>query len=276
MTHQHDRFMHVLATAVAFVATNAMSSGARGAVVAEWRMDEGTGTVAYDSSGNGHHANLYEGFTPAANWIPGVSGTALRFDGRTEYGDAGRALLGGKRFELLTLDAWVRTSGVPAGYNNGWDFAFALGNETTDGEFQMGMTRAGLAYVDVRVANGVHAQLHGPSILRANPNILDDPGDWHHLVFVKSSELASFYVDDVLVDFVETSGLLAMGGNWRVALGSKYTNQPKHYWPGDIDEVRISDVPEPATGILLGAASLALLRRPRRLRKALRQQHCGA
>jgi len=43
--------------------------------IAHWHFDEGSGTTAYDSSGNNYHITIY-----GASWTVGVSGSCLDFD----------------------------------------------------------------------------------------------------------------------------------------------------------------------------------------------------
>ena len=50
-------------------------------------IDEGSGTVAYDSSGNGNDGNLMNGPT----WTTGKIGGALKFDGVNKYVDVGNS-----------------------------------------------------------------------------------------------------------------------------------------------------------------------------------------
>ncbi|MDT8318700.1 MAG: LamG-like jellyroll fold domain-containing protein, partial [bacterium] len=50
-------------------------------VVAQWRLDEGSGTIAYDDTGNFNHAALYG--TPA--WTAGIKDGALIFDYSDDY-----------------------------------------------------------------------------------------------------------------------------------------------------------------------------------------------
>ena len=54
-----------------------VSSALLNGLVGWWKFDEGSGTVAYDSSGNGNDGNLTNGPT----WITGKIGGALSFDG---------------------------------------------------------------------------------------------------------------------------------------------------------------------------------------------------
>lgn len=44
-------------------------------LVAEWHFDEGSGSVLYDSSGNGNDGAIY-----GATWVEGKFGRALEFD----------------------------------------------------------------------------------------------------------------------------------------------------------------------------------------------------
>ena len=54
-----------------------VKDGVLNGLVGWWKFDEGSGTVAYDSSGNGNDGNLTNGPT----WITGKIGGALSFDG---------------------------------------------------------------------------------------------------------------------------------------------------------------------------------------------------
>ncbi len=69
--------------------------------LAYWKFDEGHGTVATDSSGNGHNGTIY-----GALWTTGKIGQALDFDGTSNYvaipADPSLDNLQG-----LTISAWV-------------------------------------------------------------------------------------------------------------------------------------------------------------------------
>jgi N-acetylneuraminic acid mutarotase len=54
-------------------------------LVGWWKFDEGSGTVAYDSSGNGHDGNLTNGPT----WVAGKIEGALSFDGVNDWVNLG-------------------------------------------------------------------------------------------------------------------------------------------------------------------------------------------
>jgi hypothetical protein len=74
----------------------------RDSTVAHWRFDEGAGSVAADDGGP-HYAKLAG---PA--WVPGKRGTALRFDGRDDYG----YVLECPELRIareFTVEAWIST-----------------------------------------------------------------------------------------------------------------------------------------------------------------------
>ena len=52
-------------------------------MVAHWKMDENSGSVLHDNSGNGNDGTLVDMNDDA--WIPGVTGNALQFDGIDDY-----------------------------------------------------------------------------------------------------------------------------------------------------------------------------------------------
>jgi hypothetical protein len=62
----------------------------RGKPVGWWKLDEGEGTSAYDSSGNGNTGTLTS-MDPATDWVDGKFGKALDFDGSDDYISAGTA-----------------------------------------------------------------------------------------------------------------------------------------------------------------------------------------
>ena len=60
--------------------TSAIYTGLDWGLLANWRFNEGTGTVATDSTGNG-----YDGALDGPTWTNGVYGRGLSFDGTDDY-----------------------------------------------------------------------------------------------------------------------------------------------------------------------------------------------
>lgn len=72
------------------------------ALMAQWDFDEGSGSLATDSSGNGNTGQLF-----GPSWVQQGTGYALSMDGRDDYADFGPATalgIGGP----LTLEAWIK------------------------------------------------------------------------------------------------------------------------------------------------------------------------
>jgi hypothetical protein len=71
-------------------------------LVGYWSFNEGAGTAAMDSSGNGNTGTLINGPT----WVSGKSGTALSFDGADDYVEIPET----QSLNLssaLTVSAWI-------------------------------------------------------------------------------------------------------------------------------------------------------------------------
>lgn len=79
------------------------ATGQNPAPVAEWLFDEGVGTTAFDTSGNGNNGSFGVG-TSAPTWSKGKSGKALRFDGN-DYVNASQTVnLSGS----YTISSWIK------------------------------------------------------------------------------------------------------------------------------------------------------------------------
>ena len=75
-------------------------------LVGWWKFDEGSGSTAADSSGNGNH-----GFITGAVWTKGKTGQALDFDGANDYVRivVNPAL---NNLNAITMAAWIYPSAV--------------------------------------------------------------------------------------------------------------------------------------------------------------------
>ncbi|MCZ7644597.1 MAG: tandem-95 repeat protein [Planctomycetota bacterium] len=70
------RALRILASLLVAAACLPLAARAQGGPIAHWSFDEGAGTTAADSSGNGHNGTLQNGPT----WVPGIINGALHFD----------------------------------------------------------------------------------------------------------------------------------------------------------------------------------------------------
>jgi Concanavalin A-like lectin/glucanases superfamily len=91
------------------LATSGPASATTGPV-AHWRFDEGGGSTAADSSGNGNHGTVAGGTA----WIAGKRSGALAFDGST--GVVRVPSSPSLEPQAVTVSAWVKRSGSPGNF----------------------------------------------------------------------------------------------------------------------------------------------------------------
>jgi hypothetical protein len=75
---------------ISFILVLSVSSSVCADLVGHWKLDEGSGTTAFDVSGNGNDGTLTDNPDfDDPTWIPGIGGTALEFHGDTSvYGSS--------------------------------------------------------------------------------------------------------------------------------------------------------------------------------------------
>jgi hypothetical protein len=78
-----------------------LSNMAQADLIGLWKFDEGSGLIANDSSGNGHHGTLVGDPT----WTGGKIGGGLDFDGQDDVVDLGAFDVIGPG---ITLAGWMR------------------------------------------------------------------------------------------------------------------------------------------------------------------------
>ncbi len=92
-----------------FALTLSMAANVSAGLIAHWEFDEGSGTIARDSSGKGHDGTLLGD----PQWVTGMIGSgALSFDGTdglVEAGDDASLSL----TDALTITAWVSVQAAP-------------------------------------------------------------------------------------------------------------------------------------------------------------------
>ncbi|MFA5638829.1 MAG: prepilin-type N-terminal cleavage/methylation domain-containing protein [Anaerovoracaceae bacterium] len=90
-------------------------------LIGRWSFNEGTGTVAYDSSGYGNNGVLKNfNFSDSSGWsndTPSPGGYSLKFDGSNDYVDCGNV----GNYQEITLSAWIKPTdnGTSNGSVNG-------------------------------------------------------------------------------------------------------------------------------------------------------------
>lgn len=82
--------------------------------VAYWDFNEGTGTTAYDSSGNSNNGVFGTG-NSSPSWITGKYGKALSFDGNNDYVNAGNGTVLNPGLGSFTVEMWTKVTHMPSG-----------------------------------------------------------------------------------------------------------------------------------------------------------------
>ena len=143
-----------------------------GTAVGMWLFDEGSGDVAGDSSGMGNNGTIHGG----AEWVDGMFGSALSFDGSDDYveiaHDASLNVGGGH-----TIALWFKLNAVPSG---------GMGVITKD-DWAPGF------WWD---ANIIRHHTHDPA---ATLHFVDadwaPDTDWHHIAVTWDGEAFGVYLD---------------------------------------------------------------------------------
>ena len=192
------------------------------APVAAYPLDEGSGTVAHDASGNAHEGTLS---AKGAEWAPGKYGNALKFNGTegcVSIPDSAALRLG----EEFTLESWVRPesplSHMPAIYKEAAgegfpSYALVIGfNTAGKPEGQLG--REGKTHQDIAAENSVEANV------------------WSHLALTYDGVDLRLYVNGVLE---KTQAVVAPNSASPGPLSIGCAPLTGSHFKGRIDEVRI-------------------------------------
>ncbi|MBW2735244.1 MAG: LamG domain-containing protein [Deltaproteobacteria bacterium] len=180
-------------------------------LVAHWSFDEGGGDIAADSSGNDHHATLFN--MEADDWIGGVKGTALNMsvDDYVQYSCEGCP------GQPYAVSFWFRANTLAGSL-----FCYAVGG------FSGG----------VQKTIAMHGSyLHtGPSKLRKGLALSElKVGVWHHLVANYSGTVIQVYLDG-LDKTVDTDDYWNAGS---FSMGRRVDEYSALQYDGALDEVRL-------------------------------------
>ena len=186
--------------------------------VAHWRLDESSGIVAADSSGNGHHAFLNAG--PGIEWVQGRLGGALAFPGAGNHVDCGSSSI----FDVtnaLSVAAWVNISMVPTD----WTGIVTKGDDAWRLSTYLSTTK-------------IHFAVTGPPDYRSvNGAIELNSGEWHHVVGTYDGSTIRLYVDGTQDTAAAYGGGLSTCP-YNVWIGGN-SDRPGREFIGLIDEVAL-------------------------------------
>ncbi len=193
--------------------------------VADWTFDEGSGTVAADSSGNGHAATLSAG----ATWAAGNVGThALKLNGSS----TGVATATGPVVNTaasFSVSTWVKLTTL-----SGYQTFVSIASTNVAGFFlQLRGDTGTFGFARLSSdATGNATYVAAPSAPQTNT--------WYHIVGVDDTAAGtlSLYVDGQLVGSTSYTSAWAATGNTLIGHGFYGGNQVD-YVNGYIDEVQL-------------------------------------
>jgi len=193
-----------------------------------WKFDEGSGTIAYDSSGNGNDGTLVlAGSAISSAWVSGKYHSALSFDGVDDYVNLTNQppITNG-----FTFSAWVKRNGDSPScqiiFNNHQFFLRTMPeNENSNNPFE--------AFVNLS---------DGSVEPRAQSNVASTIGQWFFVTVTWDKTTLKIYVNGELNGSSTRSGeLTSTTVEARIGRGEQ-TNVNANPFNGLIDEVALFDV----------------------------------
>jgi hypothetical protein len=188
-------------------------------LISYWRLDEGKGSVVYDS-GSGENGTLY-----GCTWVPGKYGSAVNFDGNTSSGVT-TPLISPTQPSALTLSAWVNlsASNPTAGHwivGKSWGNSWGMYVSSTSGKVCF-YGRSAATYQSAQSTRGISF------------------GSFHHIALVYSytDKKINFYINGVSAGSSSFNYTLDNSVT-TVTIGNLALNYSNWRTFGIIDDVRI-------------------------------------
>ncbi len=187
-------------------------------LVGYWSFNEGTGDTVKDSS-----KSKNDGVLSGAKWAKGVFGSALEFNGASDYVNI-LSPGGGITDKAVSLEAWIQSTG----YNVNSNLVFA-GPEGLDFGIWI---QGGRFFAGVWNSEGTQYSAISPS----SPTL----GLWYHVAMTcdfNTDKVVRFYVNGILNCTSAAVGTAIRSGHTTIDVGGRTPNAS--YFNGIIDDVRI-------------------------------------
>ena len=208
-------------------------------MLGHWKLDEGSGTSASDSSGNQNHGTIY-----GASWVNGYTGKALSFDGTDDYVQ----ILNEANFDFsngdeITIEAWIKPTNIISNYN---EIIVSKGQDDYPKHFRFYVTgtssgsgKLGFLYWDTSNTPQVYS----------SSNSLISNNNWYQVSFsytYGTGSSAKLYVGGNEVSGSWTNGngnSASRNNNNPVMIGAEVNAGVNERFNGVIDEVKIYHIP---------------------------------
>ena len=213
----------------------AMGSGVNfnSGMVAWYKLDDGSGTSAADSSGHGNTGTLQN--TPT--WGTGQIGDALTFNGTNQYvqfPDVASTQISGS----WTISSWVKLGALPSSGNQAWFIFKPNSNGGPNYETNVSNTAGTYSWnvIFSDSGNNGHSASYATSI---------STGTWYFVTGVWDSSTSNLYlyVNGALVASQNTGGAVPLSGaaccSGTPLLGGEFNGSYGDMLNGSLDDVRV-------------------------------------
>ncbi|UCC21658.1 MAG: LamG domain-containing protein, partial [Planctomycetota bacterium] len=189
-------------------------------LVGYWKLDESSGGIAGDDSGNGYSGTLVGDpvWMPAGGWIDG----AIDLDGVGDY----IRIEAESPFDItdvITVSAWIKVTS----FDNDWASVVTKG----DSAWRLARSNGGstMEFSCTGISNNQYGYIAG--------SINVDDGAWHHVAGVYDGSRIYLYIDGVEDVSEAATGSIDLN-NYKVFIGEN-GQATGRTWNGYIDDVRV-------------------------------------
>jgi regulation of enolase protein 1 (concanavalin A-like superfamily) len=185
-------------------------------LVGWWKLDDGAGLTAIDSSGNGNDGKI----TGTPTWIAaGKYDGALQFNGTDCFINCGNGTSLNQFTNQITMSFWIKTAGFTT--------TFATVISKGDGAWRMGRNAGG---------NVMHMGYTGGNYFDGSKVVTDN--EWHFCAGVYNGSIATIYVDGAADTTNSASVQIPNGGTYNVLIGAN-EQQAGRFLAASLDDVRL-------------------------------------
>lgn len=208
-------------------------------LVGQWTFNEGSGTTAFDTSGNNLNGQVVNG-----TYVPGYIGTAIQYNGTSSYVEVtNNALLNGA---TISISLWFKANSPTATYADLLD---------------KGHYTPGVGYVIQQDGTGVYAAYGDGGGFNVSTTYSIPDNQWHFLAATLGAGGSSYWIDgNLLWNQASTPSISPTANNLYFGRHAFFADR---YFSGTIDQARIfsgsftqqdvnalyAEVPSPTTAL---------------------------
>jgi hypothetical protein len=187
-----------------------MANAVKADLIGWYKLDDGSGTVALDSSSYGNDGTLQG----SPKWVDGWIGGALELNGTSDWVEI-NGIADDLTENNFSVSAWIKTTMSGDGNVIG-------ANDSGSGhDFIFGVSGSGTLLVEADTVNEY-------------PPVINDD-EWHFIGYVRDGTTAYAYTDGELVGTETPSG--DPSGQVRWSIGQEWDDNPSDFYQGLVDDV---------------------------------------